>query len=178
MKVPLPLAALPLLAALTPLSCEREARRFQEPEGSNRPLGAAITAPPRDVGPPRWEPPYGENAWAVTEGKRLFGWFNCAGCHGLGGGGGMGPPLADDRWRYGIDPEDVFASIVDGRPNGMPAFRGKIPDQQIWELVAYVRSMSGHVRMDAAPGRSDRIESGPPEIMRSETTPRREEVKP
>ena len=31
----------------------------------------------------------------------------------------------------------------------MPSFRGKIPDDQIWQLVAYVRSLSGHAPKDA-----------------------------
>ena len=40
------------------------------------------------------------NAFHMNEGKRLFGWFNCAGCH-ANGGGGMGPPLMDEKWIYG-----------------------------------------------------------------------------
>ena len=55
----------------------------------------------------------------------------------------MGPPLMDDEWIYGSEPENIFATIVEGRPNGMPSFRGRIPDYQVWQLVAYVRSMSG-----------------------------------
>jgi cytochrome c oxidase cbb3-type subunit 3 len=34
--------------------------------------------------------PYLKDAVALREGKRLFGWYNCAGCHGIHGGGGMG----------------------------------------------------------------------------------------
>ena len=47
--------------------------------------------------------------------------------------------------------------IVEGRPNGMPSFRGKIPDQQIWQLAAYVRAMSGNVAQGrrAEPSRCD-----------------------
>jgi cytochrome c oxidase cbb3-type subunit 3 len=44
---------------------------------------------------------------------------------------------------------------VEGRPNGMPAFEGKLTDQQVWQLVAYVRSLSGQLRKDVEPGRSD-----------------------
>ena len=76
-----------------------------------------------------------------SEGQRLFGWYNCAGCH-ANGGGGMGPPLMDDEWIYGSSPENIYTTIVQGRPNGMPSFAGKIPTPQVWMLVAYVRSLS------------------------------------
>ena len=55
----------------------------------------------------------------------------------------MGPPLMDSRWVYGSEPENIFATIMQGRPNGMPAFRGRIPQQQVWQIVAYVRSIAG-----------------------------------
>ena len=58
----------------------------------------------------------------------LFTSYNCVGCHGSGGGGGMGPPLKDHKWIYGADPANIFATIVEGRPNGMPSCRNKIPD--------------------------------------------------
>ena len=92
----------------------------------------------------------------MSEGKRLFTWMNCSGCHAQGGGG-MGPPLMDDRWIYGSQPEQIFATIVEGRPNGMPSFRGKLPDHQVWQIVAYVRSLSGNVSRDAAPTRDDHM---------------------
>ena len=59
--------------------------------------------------------------------------------------------------------EQVYATILQGRPNGMPSFMGKVPDYQIWELAAYVRSMSGLVPSAAAPGRNDDIQGPPPE---------------
>ena len=54
----------------------------------------------------------------------------------------MGPSLMDDEWIYGGRLEQIHQTIVEGRPNGMPAWGGKIPDQQIWQIAAYVRSMS------------------------------------
>jgi cytochrome c oxidase cbb3-type subunit 3 len=105
---------------------------------------------------------YEENAQALTEGKRLFSAYNCVGCHAHGGGG-MGPPLMDDKWIYGHQPSQVFRTIVEGRPNGMPSFGGKVPAFQVWQLAAYVRSMSGLVSKDAAPGRDDDMKSSPPE---------------
>lgn len=80
----------------------------------------------------------------LAEGERYYGWFNCAGCHGGAGGGGIGPPLADKDWIYGGEPGHIFLSIVQGRPNGMPSFGGQIPDEQVWKIVAFVSSLSEH----------------------------------
>jgi mono/diheme cytochrome c family protein len=56
----------------------------------------------------------------------------------------------DNNWVYGSEPANIYATIVDGRPNGMPSWRGRIPDYQVWELVAYVRALSGLVPKDLA----------------------------
>jgi cytochrome c oxidase cbb3-type subunit III len=72
----------------------------------------------------------------------LYNWFNCSGCHSQGGGG-MGPPLMDDKWIYGSDPANLFSVIVEGRSNGMPAFGGHIPEQQIWQIIAFIETMGG-----------------------------------
>jgi cytochrome c oxidase cbb3-type subunit 3 len=77
----------------------------------------------------------------------------------------------DDRWIYGARPSNIYETIVEGRPNGMPAFRGKIPDQQVWMLVAYVRSMSRNAPLAALPGRSDHLQGGAPENNRPAQTP-------
>jgi cytochrome c oxidase cbb3-type subunit 3 len=99
--------------------------------------------------------PYENNAYAISEGQRLFGWYNCAGCH-ANGGGGMGPPLMDDEWIYGSAPENIYATIVQGRPNGMPSFAGRIPATQIWQLVTYVRTLSA---LTPAPARNSRADN-------------------
>ncbi len=112
---------------------------------------------------------YEENAYAIAEGKQLFSQMNCVYCHAHGGGG-MGPPLMDARWIYGSDPAQIFSTIVQGRPNGMPSFRNKLTDDQVWKLAAYVRSMSRQVQKDVAPGRSDDM-SVPPELTREKKEP-------
>ena len=86
--------------------------------------------------------PYAGDAHALSEGKRLYQWMNCVGCH-ANGGGAIGPPLMDDDWIYGNQPENIFATIIQGRPNGMPSFRGRLSNQQVWQLVLYVQSLSG-----------------------------------
>jgi len=94
---------------------------------------------------------YYNNAEAVNTGKRLFQQYNCSGCHS-NGGGGMGPPLMDDQWIYGSRLTQIHQTLVEGRPNGMPAWGGKVPDQQLWQLAAYVRSMSLPQTIAAATG--------------------------
>lgn len=93
----------------------------------------------------------------MSEGKRLFDSFNCTGCHAHGGGS-IGPPLMDDLWIYGGEIDQIYLTIAQGRPNGMPAFAGKIPPEQIWELAAYVRTMGGHGPKSARPGRDDHVQ--------------------
>ena len=84
---------------------------------------------------------YYDNPGAVMAGRRLFGQYNCSGCHS-NGGGGMGPSLMDDEWIYGSRLEQIHQTLVEGRPNGMPSWGGKVPDEQLWQISAYVRSMS------------------------------------
>jgi cytochrome c oxidase cbb3-type subunit 3 len=92
--------------------------------------------------------PYEGDGNALAEGARLYTWFNCTGCHGGKGGGGIGPPLADTDWIYGGEPENIFQTIVQGRPNGMPAFGSQIPSEQVWKIVAFVRTLSEPARAD------------------------------
>jgi cytochrome c oxidase cbb3-type subunit III len=162
------------LLILTLAACERELRPFQElsvasarsqkPSGSQLYPGAQPPATPENS-------PFQQNAYGMSEGKRLFDYYNCSGCHAHGGGG-MGPALMDDQWIYGDHPANIFATIVEGRPNGMPSFRNKIPDQQVWQLVAYVQSMSGQAPIDVLPGRSDHMRYSTPENARRAETPK------
>ena len=154
-----------VVTALAVSGCKREERGFRvSPPNATRIHAIALS--PLQPGPKIPHQPvkneYEENAYAMSEGKRLYTAFNCNGCHAHGGGD-IGPPLMDGKWIYGHEPEQIFATIVEGRPNGMPAFRGHIPDYQVWQLVAYVRSMSGLVSKDAAPGRNDDLKGKPPE---------------
>src|SRR5919202_384540 len=148
-----------LALALALVSCERESRRFRESAPgaiAQTPLTLSDLQPGPQTQPVVHKNPDDENAYAVSEGQRLFNAFNCSGCH-ANGGGGIGPPLMDDEWIYGSDPENIFATIVEGRPNGMPSFRGRLSNYQIWQLVAYVRSLRGLTPKAARPGRADAL---------------------
>jgi cytochrome c oxidase cbb3-type subunit III len=79
---------------------------------------------------------------AVQRGMDYFNRFNCIGCHAPNGAGGMGPSLSNSTFLYGGAPENIYLSILQGRPRGMPAWGGMLPDQLIWDLVAYIQSIS------------------------------------
>lgn len=91
---------------------------------------------------PEIKNPLASDKEATNRGMSDFINFNCVGCHAPNGGGGMGPPLSDSRWRYGGKPAEIFSSIYQGRPNGMPAWGQALPVDVIWELVAYIQSIS------------------------------------
>jgi cytochrome c oxidase cbb3-type subunit III len=163
-----------LVVSLALAGCKREERDYR-PTPAAAARGEAITLTPLQPGgarPPLAAPnDYEESAYAVAEGQRLYHWYNCNGCH-ANGGGGSGPALMDDQWIYGSAPANIVATILEGRPNGMPAFGGKISDQQAMQIAAYVRSMSGLLPKDVAPGRTDHLSAKKPESSTEQLTPK------
>lgn len=91
---------------------------------------------------PNIKNPLANDPDAVERGMRNFDRFNCSGCHAAHGGGGMGPSLSNSKWIYRADPANIFLTIYQGRPNGMPARGTMLPDRVIWELVSYIKSIS------------------------------------
>jgi cytochrome c oxidase cbb3-type subunit 3 len=157
--------------------CKRERRTFTEPGPSARPVSAVPAsslypgeAPLEGAAFDPSLPGYAETAQAVSEGKQLYSWFNCVGCHAHGGGA-IGPALMDDRWIYGSTPADVAMSIIAGRPRGMPSYRGKIAATQLTQLVVYVRSLGGLVRGDAVSARDEHIQLAPAPTLAHEAVP-------
>jgi cytochrome c oxidase cbb3-type subunit III len=153
-----------LVAAIALAACQREQRYFEPPTRavSPPPLRMSQIQPGAISTSTELEQKYEDNAYALDQGKRLFRWYNCNGCH-ANGGGDKGPALMDNVWIYGSEPAQIYSTIVEGRPNGMPSFGGHIPDNEVWELVAYVRSLSGLVSDQAAPNRSDTMHVKKPE---------------
>jgi cytochrome c oxidase cbb3-type subunit 3 len=154
-------------------ACEREERGFRvkTPDANRIQSVQLSTLQPGMTSPtPVYVNEYEKNALALSQGKQLYQQMNCVGCH-ANGGGAIGPALMDDKWIYGSQPDQIFATIVQGRPNGMPAFGGKLPNYQIWQLAAYVRSLSGNVPKDAAPGRNDDMSVKEPENSKEQEKP-------
>jgi Cytochrome c, mono- and diheme variants len=86
--------------------------------------------------------PFEGDKRALGVGAQLYVAYNCIDCHGADGSGAMGPSFADGRWHFGGSPGAIFESIYEGRPDGMPQWGGRISNDQIWMLTAYVRSLA------------------------------------
>jgi mono/diheme cytochrome c family protein len=153
------LALLSILLCVSAQGCMRDSRAeepgqavAQAPAGSSAlaggDLAARFVAHPEHLTPGMVPPkgfvltnPHEGDAKAVATGAKLFVAYNCADCHGADGSGAMGPSLADGRWHFGGSPSEVFESIYQGRPEGMPAWGSLISPDQIWMLVSYVRAL-------------------------------------
>jgi len=150
-----------LVFALT--GCQREKRDVRP--GPARLIVYGDAARQSDIqpggsqAPPQVQNPSHGSAYEISEGQRLFNWYNCSGCH-FNGGGGIGPPLmkSKEEWLYGDEPGNIFDTIIRGRPNGMPAWGGRIPEYQVWQLVTYIGSMNNQEPKSATPVRPDTIE--------------------
>lgn len=164
------------LAALALSACNREQRHSR-----SKPLGETVETgvSPDTINPGGAPPPpldaraslYDNNAPAVSEGQQLFTQMNCVGCHSHGGGG-MGPALMDDEWRYGGRIDQIATTIAEGRPNGMPAWRGKLTEDQIWKLAAYVRTLSGLPSKDVVGSRTEGMSTTTPQTLTPHQQPR------
>ena len=164
-------ASLLMLAAtaVTLAGCDRE-----EHHARAKPIGETIDtgASPPTIFPGNSTPAvadyrerlYDNNANAIGRGQQLYSQMNCVGCHSHGGGG-MGPPLMDDQWRYGSSLEQIASTIAEGRPNGMPSWRGKLTEDQIYDLAAYVRSLSGLPSKDTVSSRGEGMSAGTPQSL-------------
>ena len=93
----------------------------------------------------------------VAAGGRIFR-SHCAACHGSNGTGGRGSDLTTGEFHHGGSTADIVGNIAKGIPGTeMPSafFEGK----QLWQLVAYVGSLSEHPRSTAQRGDAARGES-------------------
>ncbi|QOG22999.1 cytochrome c [Bradyrhizobium arachidis] len=116
---------------------------FGESVGNGRPgvfMQVPVTHlfPGAQPNPPQIKNPSQGDPNAEQRGMTYFVNFNCIGCHAANGGGGMGPALSNSTFTYGAQPENIYLSIYQGRPNGMPAWGGVLPDSVIWDLVTYI----------------------------------------
>lgn len=132
--------------------CACGADRYPTNQAST--AGPALSGPTHPIGPnpgagaaagmthePQIHNPFEGSQIAREQGRQLFVQMNCYGCHGGRAGGGMGPSLRDQKWRYGDTPADIFDSISQGRGFGMPAWGTKLPPDVIWKMVTYIQSL-------------------------------------
>lgn len=80
---------------------------------------------------------------SLTEGTNLFK-ANCVACHGIDGGGGIGPNLTDEFWIHGGSLVDVFKTIKYGVPqNGMISWEDQMTAEQMKNVASYVMTLKG-----------------------------------
>jgi cytochrome c oxidase cbb3-type subunit 3 len=131
-------ATLLLMAAACSSAPAQDLALNGAPAAQMNPVGV----PPGPVEPaPIMRNPLGGDSAAARSGRLWWAQFNCGGCHGDHAGGGMGPSLRDGAWIYGNSDGQVFGAIADGRAHGMPAWGGRIPELQVWQLVTYLRTL-------------------------------------
>jgi mono/diheme cytochrome c family protein len=105
-------------------------------------LAAACLGAPRE--PPSPALGFARDPAALERGRKLFV-GSCAGyCHVAGGQGlGNAPDLLDCEWRHGGSDAAIFAVLRAGVPGTpMLGFAGKLPDDDLWRVIAYLRSAS------------------------------------
>jgi len=98
---------------------------------------AADGVSPATKNPPRSSPA------VLAAGSQIYA-AHCAGCHGDELAGGIGPDLTDRAWVHGGKAGDIYRTIHDGTPNGMPKWNDRLKPDEIWQLVAYIQSKASH----------------------------------
>ena len=87
---------------------------------------------------------------SIAAGQQVYQ-RNCASCHGRSGDGGPGndlipaaPSLVDDQWDHGSTDKAIFDNIKNGvAPDfNMVPFKDKLKDDDIWNVVNYLRSIA------------------------------------
>jgi cytochrome c oxidase cbb3-type subunit 3 len=133
-------------------------------QAKRAPILRAVAATPVDQLPAN-----AELLQAAVEGGRAAFRVNCVQCHGSGAAGAKGyPNLNDDDWLWGGDLKTIEYTITHGvrnpdhpqtRMSQMPAFGrdGILNDQQIGDLVAYVRTISSQRSADSAAQRGSAL---------------------
>lgn len=86
------------------------------------------------------ENPFAGDPQAIAQGKETFQQI-CAACHKPDATGLVGPSLVDPYWKYGSSDAELFHSIAQGRPAGMPAWEAQLGTEKIWKVMAYLRSL-------------------------------------
>ena len=148
------LLSIALAAVLVVASNNARAQQDSAPSAGRGPNEVSVTSLfPNGATPPRPPDAIGKrfegNKLAIADGEQLFNQMNCTGCH-FNGGGGMGPALMSGHWRYGGRMEQIYESIAQGRPNGMPSWQFVLGPTQIWDLAAYVKSLSAPAASSAS----------------------------
>jgi cytochrome c oxidase cbb3-type subunit 3 len=84
--------------------------------------------------------PFRGDATALADGKLVFEQI-CAACHKPDGSGLVGPSLVDPYWKYGSSDPELFATVSEGRPAGMPGWGVQLGAEKIWKALVYLEQL-------------------------------------
>ena len=84
--------------------------------------------------------PYRGDAAAIAEGQQVFAQI-CVACHKADASGLVGPSLVDPYWKYGHSDAELFATVMEGRPGGMPAWGAQLGSEKVWRALAYLETL-------------------------------------
>lgn len=108
-------------------------------------LVAMLSAQARGQSPADGKNPFTGNAEAIAFGKTIFE-ATCTGyCHTTATANRVGrcPSLFDCEWKHGGTDEEIYHTVTTGVPNTeMVGFKGRLPDEMLWKIIAYLRSAS------------------------------------
>jgi cbb3-type cytochrome c oxidase subunit III len=104
--------------------------------------------PRRNAEAQKLKNPEPQNDETIEAGKKLYQ-RHCTSCHGPQGkgdgsqalAGGTPSDLTDDTWDYGSSDGEIFVSIRDGVSADMLAYKDKLTEKQIWQIVSFIRSI-------------------------------------
>lgn len=90
------------------------------------------------------------NPVAIAAGQKLF-LASCAGCHGPTGDGGRGPNLRERGAWHPLEDDTMFTIIQKGLAGAdMPPLNR--PEGELWQIVAFVRSLTAPAMDTDVPG--------------------------
>jgi putative heme-binding domain-containing protein len=115
------------------------------------PVQAQRRGPP--AGPPN---PFAGNSQAIAQGEQIYN-QNCTSCHGPNGGAGeIGPEIIHNLsvpLRGELNDNQILEVIRDGAPGtAMPAWKGKLADDDILKIGAFLHSLRGTAIDNPLPG--------------------------
>lgn len=104
--------------------------------------------PKRNLEAQKLKNPEASTPESIEAGKKLYQRY-CAACHGPNGkgdgpmalSGGTPSDFTDDVWDYGSTDGEIFVVIRDGITADMLAYKDKLKEKEIWQVVNYLRSV-------------------------------------
>jgi cytochrome c oxidase cbb3-type subunit 3 len=97
----------------------------------------------------------------IAEGAKVYATI-CVACHMPDGKGLVGPSLVDPYWKYGSGDAELYATVSEGRPGGMPPWGPQLGSEKIWEVLAYLETLPTPEPGFGAPGFVPPAPAAPP----------------